>query len=79
MKMSTGYNDWHREAAKDEFIACCCADVTEPPKLIKRQTWKCSCGWSGIPKQTQNSGGATNHRYCPVCRNSVFLTRKDDD
>lgn len=76
--MGSEYDDWHREAAKDEFIACCCPNVDEPIVKQESRLWTCRCGWKGIPERTHNSGGATNYKYCPKCRNP-WLSLKEDN
>lgn len=67
MPLDSEYEEWHKEAALAEYTACCLPNVDilvdHTPRL-----WMCRCDWSGRPGQTHNSGGATNYRYCPRCK-----------
>ncbi len=66
----TEYDDWHKDAARDEYERCCCVDVAI---LVERKpyVWMCSCGWSGRPSRTYNSGGASNYLFCPKCKSHL--------
>lgn len=67
------------QEALDDYIGGYCPDVTELTEHTREpRLWKCNCGWEGIPKETHNSGGATNFRYCPRCKNSIYLSEIDN-
>ncbi len=72
---NTEYDDWHKDAAHDEYLRCSRPDVDVYPvdTLVfgKSRLWTCSCGWSGRPGRTHNSGGATNYLFCPKCKSHL--------
>ncbi len=75
--MPNEYNDWHREAARQEYLDMSCVDVSEPRRYVKRRQMECGeCGRIGIPERTQNSGGATNYRFCPICKGEWFKEKE---
>lgn len=71
-------DEWHKEDAWDEYIACCCANVDILVEHTPR-SWMCRCGWSGTPDRTHNSGGATNYRYCPRCKDQDIRLVDNDE
>ena len=70
MALDTEYDEWHRDAARDEYLRCCLPDVDI---LVERKprSWTCSCGWSGKPDRTHNSGGVVNFIFCPDCKSHL--------
>lgn len=74
--MDLAMKTWLKEDALRDYVKSYCPAVDE---FIMRHTreprlWKCDCGWEGIPERTHNSGGATNYKYCPRCKNSIYLS-----
>ncbi|KKM00450.1 hypothetical protein LCGC14_1804350 [marine sediment metagenome] len=64
-----------KEEALDDYIRGYCPNVDELTEHAREpRSWKCCCEWQGVPEKTHNSGGATNYRYCPQCKNSIYLS-----
>ncbi len=73
--MSLAMRAWLHEDALADYIAGWCPNVDELTEYARKlRSWKCCCGWEGIPHRTHNSGGATNFKYCPRCKNSIYLS-----
>lgn len=73
--MSLAMKAWLKEDALADYTSGFCPDVTELVEHTRKpRSWTCSCGWDGIPNRTHNSGGATNYRYCPRCKNNFYLS-----